>query len=192
MHTGHFELTIGAYRITWDRGRPYFPDRERQPVPLVEEIALRGADENVGVLSVTDATGGAPFLVIEHGYILPWTENTLWLGALLVPETHVLFVGVHEDVLAYDLTQPARLWVDTADTGFHHWRRYGDVVTMSAELELAAWNIEGRKLWSTFVEPPYEYSIANDTVYLTVLDVPCTFPLRDGPSWGTTLPWVGR
>jgi hypothetical protein len=39
--------------------------------------------------------------------------------------------------------------------GFHGWQRHEDLVVMSAELEMAAWDLRGVKRWSTFVEPPW-------------------------------------
>lgn len=51
----------------------------------------------------------------------------------------MLFLGVGERILAYDLNGPTRLWEDTADTGLLGWARHGAFVVMSAELELAAW-----------------------------------------------------
>jgi hypothetical protein len=52
-----------------------------------------------------------------------------------------------------------RLWEDRADFGFHSWQCYDDMIVMSAELELAAWDTQGRKHWTTFVEPPWEHSV---------------------------------
>ncbi len=90
-------------------------------------------------------------------------------GLLLVPEAHRLFIGAGCRLLAYDLSRPARLWEDIADTGFWFWSRYDEVVLMAAELELAAWDIQGRKLWSRFVEPPWEYRIEGRVVVLDVM-----------------------
>jgi hypothetical protein len=52
---------------------------------------------------------------------------------------------------------------------------------MSAELEFAAWDINGRKLWSTFVEPPWSYEIRGDQVELDVMGRKSTFVLAIGP-----------
>ncbi len=52
---------------------------------------------------------------------------------------------------------------------------------MSAELELAAWTIDGTKLWTTFVEPPWSYSEANGTITLDVMGRISTFALSSGP-----------
>lgn len=111
---------------------------------------------------------------------------------VLIPETDVLFVGARQAVWAYDLRQPARLWTDTAEEGFLGWRRHGEAVVMSAELGLAAWDLQGRKLWSTFVEPPYGYTVVDHVVHLTVMGVLVTFPLASGPSWGGVLPWLKK
>ena len=102
-------------------------------------------------------------------------------GVLVVPETDVLFVGAGERLLAYDLAHPARLWEDVAKVGFWGWARYGDVVVMSAELELAAWDIEGTKLWTAFVEPPWSYEVTEDVVELDIMGVESEFSLRRGP-----------
>ena len=102
-------------------------------------------------------------------------------GVLVVPETDVLFVGAGERLLAYDLAHPARLWEDVAKVGFWGWARYGDVVVMSAELELAAWDIEGTKLWTTFVEPPWSYEVTDDILKLDIMGVKSEFSLGRGP-----------
>jgi hypothetical protein len=101
---------------------------------------------------------------------------------MLVAETATLFVGAGERVLAYRLTPPKRLWQDTADTGFWSWARRGDTVLMSAELELAAWDVGGEKLWTTFVEPPWSYAVRGDIVELDVMGEVRSFPLRSGPT----------
>jgi hypothetical protein len=88
-------------------------------------------------------------------------------GALLVPETQRLFIGAGRRLLCYDLAGPARLWEDEADFGFWSWSRYGEVVLMMAELELAAWTIEGQKLWSRLADPPWEYRVEGTAVVVT-------------------------
>ncbi len=40
---------------------------------------------------------------------------------------------------------------------------------MSAELECAAWDIHGHKLWSTCVQPPWQYTVHGDIVHLVVM-----------------------
>jgi len=103
-------------------------------------------------------------------------------GALLVPETGLLFIGAGERLLAYDLHGPRRLWEDQADMGFHAWQRQGDWVLMASELDLAAWDIRGVKCWSRFVEPPWSYRVEDGTVHLDVMGTLSSFPLASGPN----------
>lgn len=151
MCAGHLDLIVGSYRLTWDCGRSYGYDEQREQAALVDQVALDEADEHIGVLAVGHATGGWPFLIVEHSHVNPWMDDRLQIDALLVPETHILFAGAHQSVAAYDLRVPARLWSDTADASFHAWQRYGQVVLMSAELEMVAWDMHGRKLPCTLV-----------------------------------------
>lgn len=120
-----------------------------------------------------------PFLVVAQN--LSPAGAGFEPGVLLAPDTQRLFVGAGERLLAYDLAAPRRLWVDQADTGFWSWARHRDVVLMSAELELAAWTQKGEKLWTTFVEPPWEYAVEGDTVLLDVMGTQRRFSLHDGP-----------
>ncbi len=103
-------------------------------------------------------------------------------GFLLIPESRLILVGAGERLLAYELSPPRRLWEDATDFGFWRWRRHGDIVLMSGEVELAAWDINGRKLWSTFVEPPWFYEICGDRVNLDVMGRKSSFIAAIGPS----------
>jgi len=93
----------------------------------------------------------------------------------------MLFVGAGERLLAYQLDGPKRLWEDRADTGFLGWNQHGDTVLMAAELELAAWDTTGRKLWTMFVEPPWGYQVNDGTIELDVMAKKQMFGVRDGP-----------
>lgn len=57
----------------------------------------------------------------------------------------------------------------------------GDVVVMSAELELAAWTVTGHKLWTAFVEPPWDYSVEDDQILLDVMGRRSRFGILHGP-----------
>ena len=52
---------------------------------------------------------------------------------------------------------------------------------MSAELELAAWRTTGEKLWTWFVEPPWDYNVVNGEVNLDIMGDKSTFSLEKGP-----------
>ena len=99
-----------------------------------------------------------------------------------MPDTNLIFIGVGERLLAYELDAPKKLWEDTTECGLLGWARHGDYIVMSAELELAVWDIHGQKRWTTFVEPPWEYTIAEATVHLDVMGRLTAFPLDTGPS----------
>lgn len=53
---------------------------------------------------------------------------------------------------------------------------------MSAELELAAWNVNGGKLWSRFVEPPWDYEVTGEMITLNVMDTISHVHLLTGES----------
>jgi hypothetical protein len=105
-------------------------------------------------------------------------------GALIVPETGVVLIGAGTRLLCFrgGGGRWTRGWEDETDVGFWGWRRVDDVVVMTAELEIAAWNLDGIKLWSTFVEPPWSYEVRDGVVHLDVMDTLSSFPLRSGPT----------
>jgi len=111
----------------------------------------------------------------------PGPEAAFHPGIMLVPERGLLFIGAGTSLVAYKLSPVRRLWEDTAEHGFWGWSRHGNIVFMSAELEFAAWDIEGRKLWSSFVEPPWTYEVHGDQVTLDVMGRQSTFIAAIGP-----------
>lgn len=148
---------------------------------LVEEFDLErpaSPGRNAFYLEVRRAFDW-PFLYVAQQYA-PNHWAGCYPGILLVPETHLLFVGSGERLLAYDLKAPARLWEDRVLAGFHHWQRHGDVILMSAELDLFALDLRGTKLWSAYVEPPWEYRVDAGLVYLDVMGTTSSFPLLSG------------
>jgi hypothetical protein len=147
---------------------------------LHDDFGVKGPDGTALVIAV-DRGGQWPELLISQRFE-PGPEAGFHPGAFLVPESGVLFVGAGVRLLAYDLRGLRRLWEDAADTGFWGWKRHGDVIVMSAELELAAWTLEGKKLWSTFVEPPWDYEVRSARVHLDVMGKKCEFDLATGPS----------
>ena len=66
--------------------------------------------------------------------------------------------------------------------GFWGWKRHGDIVVMSAELELAAWDLQGNKMWSTFVESPWYYEAQDTQLVLDVMGKKSSFSARTGPA----------
>ncbi len=119
-----------------------------------------------------------PFLIVAQTYR---PAGYGWYpGVMLIAETQRLFVGAGERLLCYDLAAVRRLWVDSADTGFYRWQRHNDIVLMSAELELVAWDSYGRKLWSRFVEPPWSYTVEQSFIRLDIMGTSTLLALHDG------------
>jgi hypothetical protein len=175
-------VAVGRYVVrVADRELPLLYSEYRDRAVLVHEVV----DSGEGVLSFvsveTHARGSWPYIVVSF----PHHPSAVGfpLGIALIPEMARLFVGAGTRLLALDVTPdaPRLLWEDDADTGFWGWQVFGETVVMSAELELAAWDVSGAKLWSTFVEPPWGYRVEDDAVTLDVMGVETTFALRDGP-----------
>jgi hypothetical protein len=175
-----FKVSVGDYQLQVQRGSlPHMYDTYRNHAALAEEFDLSRPDGEVCFVSV----GGAndwPALVVAQRF--EPCGGGLDPAALLVPETAGLFLGAGTRLLAYALDAPRRLWEDVADFGFWGWDRVGDVVLMSAELELAAWDTAGTKRWTTLVEPPWGYRVEGGTVHLDVMGRESQFPLAAGPN----------
>ena len=89
---------------------------------------------------------------------------------MIIPESHVVFVGAGTCLLAYELsTLVQRLWKDVADFGFREWRRHGELVLMSAKTGSRRGTFTGGKLWTTFVEPSWSYVVRGDRLDLDVI-----------------------
>lgn len=98
----------------------------------------------------------------------------------MISETSLVFIGAGERLLCYDINRKIRLWEDVTDLGFWGWRQSGPFILMSAETEFGVWNQSGERLWSTFVEPPWNYVIKGEVVKLDVMGDVRTHRLSDG------------
>jgi hypothetical protein len=147
---------------------------------LSEDLGIRSAEGTALFFAVGSSARDWPDLVVALRFD-PGPEAGFRPGILLVPERHLVFVGAGTSLLAYELSPVRRLWVDAADHGFWGWRRHGDIVLMSAELELAAWDVAGGKLWSAFVEPPWSFEVHGDRVELDVMGHKSNFLAAIGP-----------
>lgn len=172
----------GRYTVCASIGEPpaAYPSMV-QHAQLQDDFGLRATEGTVFIVTVAPSPWPSPTLVVAQRF-QPGPEAGFHPGVLLIPETEVLFIGAGTRLLAYDLRTPRRLWEDEADTGFWGWQRHDDIVVMSAELELAAWTTAGEKRWSTFVEPPWDYSTRAGSVELDVMGTKSCFPLETGPN----------
>jgi hypothetical protein len=123
-----------------------------------------------------------PFLIVAQKYAFS-PQMGFHPGVVLIPETNLLFIGAGERLLAYKLEPPAKLWEEVAHGGFRGWERYQQVIIMSAELQLAAWDIQGKKLCSARVEPSWHYTIKEQTLQLNVTGKETSFSVRYSPGF---------
>jgi hypothetical protein len=174
-----FSVTVGQYTLSSHPDRlPDMYGNYAEHAGLVEEFDLQSPEGKSCFLAVSRGVGW-PFLVVAQRYD---PSGGFHPGVLLVPETNLLFVGAGERLLAYRLDGPSRLWMDRTSCGFWGWARHGDRVILSAELELAAWDVHGRKSWSVFVEPPWSYEVSAGMIELDVMGMKSRFPLDAGPA----------
>lgn len=174
-----FTITFGDYAISVQRGSlPAIYNDYKRHAQLAEEFALRPHEGELCFLSIS-AAHHWPFLTVAQRFEL--SEGGFDPAALLVPETNTLFLGAGRRLLGYHLNPPRRLWEQPAASGFDEWTRHEDVVLMSAELELAAWDTAGQPLWSMPLQPAWEYHVDHGSLHLNALGRKTVFPLRQGP-----------
>jgi hypothetical protein len=154
-----------------------------QRAALSMDFGIRSDDGTALFFAVQGRTSRWPELAVVMRFE-PEPGQGFHPGFLLIPEHHLIFVGAGTRLLAYGLSPLRHLWEDVADVGFWRWRRHGDIVLMSAELEFAAWDIHGGKLWSTFVEPPWSYQVEDGEVTLDVMGSISRFNAATGPMAG--------
>jgi hypothetical protein len=177
-----FNVTIGEYILhCLPEGLPDLYSDYVKHAALAEDFNIRSSEGTNCFLAVSKGTQW-PFLVVAQRY--KPAGSGFYPGAILIPETDLLLIGAGARLLAYDLTGIKRVWEDVADMGFLSWAQHGNYVVMSAELELAAWDIQGKKAWTTFVEPPWDYSVRGGIVNLDVMGKQSSFPLKTGPDEG--------
>lgn len=174
-----FRITIGEYTLTVADDYPSIYNEYHKQAKLIEILESSDAEGTICFVSVAKGLN-QPFLVVVQKYS-PGQENGFQPGILLIPETRLLFIGAGERLLAYTWDPPKRLWEKSVIVGFWGWERYHQFVIMSAELELAVWDIYGKKRWSTFVEPPWDYKIDGETIHLEVMGKQSIFSLQHGP-----------
>jgi hypothetical protein len=163
-----FTVGFGSYQLhcLYDGLPDTLADYVRHAV-LAEQIDLSNAEGKFCFIALKRAIDDWPSLVIAQRY--QPAENAFFPGALLVPEANRLFVGAGTRLLCYDITKPARLWEDAADCAFWSWTQDGSEVFMAAELELAAFDTSGKKLWTRTVEPPWAFKLESNRITLNIM-----------------------
>ena len=173
------ETAVGAWGVLTAHGMPLILDEYRSRAGLSEQFP--GDPDDDGGVFVAIARPGEdwPGLVVTQR----WgpTGAGFRPGVLIVPESGRVFIGAGTRILCYrdDAGSWKRQWHDTvAYPGFWGWRLHGDVVVMSGEVEMAAWSIDGERLWVEPVEPPWAYEVRGGMVHLDVMGQIRTLPLR--------------
>lgn len=175
-------VAVGQTEVLVDLAPPVALEAYREHAELVEDYSFGDHrwESGYAFVGVSDDGGEWPRLVVTQRFAPAGAGFAP--GVLLVPELAQVFIGAGTRLLAYQARSGPwrRCWEDEAELGFWAWRRHGDVVVMSAELELAAWSVTGTKLWTTFVEPPWSYQVIGGQVRLDVMGTVSTFDLASG------------
>lgn len=175
-----FTITVADYAITVQQGTlPAIYGDYKKHAKICDEFTLRPHEAGELCFISVSAAHHWPALVVAQRFEL--AAAGFDPACLLVPETHTLFIGAGRRLLAYQLDSPKRLWEEAVDSGFWEWTRHGDAVLMSGELELAAWDIRGKKLWSMPLQPAWEYYVADGKVHLDVMGRRTVFGIEQGP-----------
>jgi hypothetical protein len=144
----------------------------------VTSPSREGRDMFIAVARNSVGPGVWPEIVITLKY--ENSQGVFQPGMLVVPDTSLLFIGAGECLLGYDLTRRQKVFEDWTEHGFLNWSRQGDYVVMSGEVEFGVWTTAGEKLWSTFVEPPWDWRVISECVELDVMGRLTTLRLDNG------------
>ena len=173
-----FTVSAGEYSIlVQDGGLPSQYLSYKQEAVMCDEHNRRG-DGTLAFIAIQRAARW-PELCISFRYAN--ASAGFHPAVLVVPETEVAFIGAGESIWIYDLKTPRLLREEFVCVGFWAWQRHGQVVLMLSELELSGWALDGTKLWSTFVEPPWDFEVDGDSVTMDVMGCKSSFSLQMGP-----------
>lgn len=137
-----------------------------------------GEDEERPQFScVVSRAGGAPSLLVMGRY-----RDGFSPGVHVIPETDTLLVGTAESVAAYDLPTGQRRHLDMTPYSFVSWKRHGELVVMCGEVEVAAYDLQGKRVWAAPIEPPWDYGVSGETMFTIVMGHKTEFPLASGPT----------
>jgi hypothetical protein len=176
-----FRFSDGEYTISVIIGEmPSIYYEMIEHAPFHDNLYVGSEDGTLLVVAIGRSSGKWPEIIVSQRFY-PGPEEGFHPGTILIPENHLLLLGAGTRLLAYDLRNSRRLWEDVTKVGFWGWKRHDDVVLMSAELEIAAWDIQGKKLWSTFVEPPWDCRIQGNHIELDVMGMKSRFAIKTGP-----------
>jgi len=165
-------------RIMVAGSAPAIYDHYAAHAELVDEIDLK-TDGRYVFVAECPAARDWPSIVVA----LRYERSAGGFDPGVAATKSCLFIGAGNAISCYRRgPDPQKLWTDWVEFGFFGWAIHSDVVVMSAELELAAWDSEGHELWTTFVEPPWSYRVEGNQVTLDVMGSISSFDLVAGPT----------
>ncbi len=177
-------ITVDDYTISTIDGDPHgwpFP-WQGSGAKITERLEIAGDTGTWCGLKISHRDRPVLELVIK--YPSEWWKP----GVLLVPESKVVFLEVSGRIYIYDLEAGLQIAYERIDFPSWWWHREGDTVLLVAELDLMAWDISGRKLWSTDIEPPHDVTVRDGVVHVDAFSFArwrkqgrWRFPIRSGP-----------
>jgi len=174
-------IKVGNWEIWIEDGSlPRLYERFIEEAEFVDEVDIENPEGRLHFLGVHSAgsSSGWPSIIVAQKY--QDAQQAFRPGVLVVPETSLVFIGAGERILCYDIQKRERIWQDHTQLGFWGWSQLGEYVLMSAELEFGVWTQNGEKLWTTFVEPPWDFKVLGQTVELNIMGAPRHLNLADG------------
>lgn len=172
-------VSVGGWTIeTSAGGLPSIYEFHRDNAAAVFEFGHASDDAGVSFVGLRRHGADHNEIVIAQRF---WPSGSGFdPAALITSDPDRLFVGAGERILYFDLDRGTLIWEDVVEMGFWGWSLHADVVVMSGELSFTVFDRAGAKLWSTFVEPPWGYECAANTVTLDVMGVKARYRLRSG------------
>ena len=160
---GPIEVHVGEWKVIVARERPTIRDDYLDHAGLADDFGGGDPEDDGYVFAGVCGPGEDwPSLVVSGTY--GPAEGGVHPGILAVPSTDRVFVGAGSRAVLYrrDAAGWRRDWEIEVDVGFWGWRQHGNVVVMLSELEMARLVRDGKRLWGTFVEPPWSYSVTGE------------------------------
>jgi hypothetical protein len=178
------QFSIGDWEVTtMVDGLPSLYNEYLSHANFVNQIELKDTDQSgvwfIGLRNVKiESNQDWPTIVIAQRY--EPSGCGFPPGALLTPDTSVLFLGAGTRILIFNLETRKLVSEDYVAVGFWGWEQHESIVLMSSELEFAAWDNNGRKLWSKSVEPPWSYKSIGNKINLDIMGQFTQFDIKTG------------
>jgi hypothetical protein len=95
-------------------------------------------------------------------------------------ESHIIYIGAGKVIKTFDLLQKKIIFEKTYGMGFWGWTKKDNYILQYEEIDFGVFNLKGEQLWDTYVSPPYDIEINDDSVTLKFDDLIETRLLSSG------------